>query len=127
MEIEIFPATLADAEALVAIQQKAFKRLYGEGLTNKNEPLCIIKGYTDTGFAEKVFHIHVREEGAYDEPIFRDYLIAHPKIAAEYAMLKCKLKNGYEHNRDGYTAAKGEFIKAAVSKAKEKNGIIKLQ
>ena len=110
---------------IIALFQKypEYICLYGEGLTNKNEPLCIIKGYTDTGFAEKVFHIHVREEGAYDEPIFRDYLIAHPKTAAEYAKLKCKLKNEYEHNRDGYTEAKGEFIKAAVSKAKEGNGV----
>jgi GrpB-like predicted nucleotidyltransferase (UPF0157 family) len=93
--------------------------LYGEGLTNKNEPLCIIKGYTDTGFAEKVFHIHVREVGDYDEPIFRDYLIAHPDTAGEYAALKRKLKTEYEHDRDGYTAAKGAFIKDIMKRARK--------
>jgi len=55
------------------------------------EPLCVIKGYTATGFAEKVYHIHVREAGEYHEPIFRDYLIAHPKTAGKYVKLKRKL------------------------------------
>lgn len=93
--------------------------LYGEGLTNKNESLCIIKGYTDAGFAEKVFHIHVRETGDYDEPLFRDYLIAHPETAAEYAELKRGLLKDYEHDRDGYTEAKGEFLNGILKKARE--------
>jgi GrpB-like predicted nucleotidyltransferase (UPF0157 family) len=57
--------------------------------------------------------------GDYDEPIFRDYLIAHPDVAAKYATLKVKLKGGFEHDRDGYTAAKGEFVKAIMCKAME--------
>jgi len=72
--------------------------------------LVFLKGYTPTGFAEKVFHIHVRYSGDWDELYFRDYLIAHPETAAEYAALKRKLFQDYEHNRDRYTAAKGEFI-----------------
>lgn len=114
-----------DFDEIIALfqQHSEYICLHGEGLTNKNEPLCILKGYTDTGFAERVFHIHVREVGSYDEPIFRNYLITHPEIATEYAALKRKLKNEYEHDRDRYTAAKGEFIKAAVSKAKEENGV----
>ncbi len=118
------PADTDFDEIIVLFQQHSeYICLHGEGLTNKNEPLCILKGYTDKGFAERVFHIHVREAEIYDEPIFRNYLIAHPEIATEYATLKHKLKNEYEHDRDRYTAAKGEFIKAAVRKAKEENGV----
>ena len=41
------------------------------------------KGYTPAGFAEKVFHLHVREYGDWDELYFCDYLRAHPAAAQE--------------------------------------------
>lgn len=82
--------------------------------------LMFLKGYTPTGFAEKVYHIHVRYPGDPDELYFRDYLIAHPEAAAEYAALKHRLFKDYEHDRDGYTEAKGAFIKEVTRKAKEK-------
>jgi len=71
-----------------------------------------LKGYTSTGFAEKVYHIHVRYPGDWDELYFSDYLIAHPETAAEYAALKTKLHKNFKHNRDGYTEAKTAFIRA---------------
>ena len=78
----------------------------------------ILKGYLSDGFAEKVYHIHVRYSGDYYELHFRDYLIAHTEAAAEYAALKRGLFANYEHNRDGYTDAKGEFIKEITEKAR---------
>jgi hypothetical protein len=57
-----------------------------------------------------VFHIHVREIDDYDEAVFRDYLISDPETAAGYAALRRKLKDEFEHDRDGYTSAKTEFI-----------------
>lgn len=54
----------------------------------------------------------MRYPGDWDEVYFRDYLIAHPETTAEYAALKSKLKDSFEHDRDGYTDAKGEFIRA---------------
>lgn len=80
--------------------------------------VMFLKGYTDTGFAERVFHIHVRKPGDWDELYFRDYLISNPEIASEYATLKRKLLNNYEHDRDGYTEAKGEFIIEHTNRAK---------
>lgn len=85
--------------------------------------LVFLKGYTPTGFAEKVYHIHVRYPGDWDELYFRDYLITNPETAAEYAALKRGLFKDYEHNRDGYTAAKGEFIKMITKKAREELSI----
>jgi GrpB-like predicted nucleotidyltransferase (UPF0157 family)/GNAT superfamily N-acetyltransferase len=81
--------------------------------------LVFLKGYLPDGFAEKVYHIHVRYLGAPDEFYFRDYLIAHPDAAAEYAELKRRLFQDYEHDRDGYTEAKTNFIRSINRKTKE--------
>jgi GrpB-like predicted nucleotidyltransferase (UPF0157 family) len=69
------------------------------------------RGYTEKGFAQKVFHLHERIRGDNKELYFRDYLIAHPEIAKAYETLKLGLWKKYEHNRDAYTNAKGSFIK----------------
>lgn len=68
------------------------------------------KGYTKYGFAEKVYHLHVRYAGDWNELYFRDYLIEHPAVAKEYEDIKKQLKLKYEHNRDAYTDGKGDFI-----------------
>ena len=68
------------------------------------------KGYTDKGFAEKVFHLHLRYYGDNDELYFRDYMNDHPALAKEYEKLKISLRKKYEHNRDAYTQAKTAFI-----------------
>ena len=72
--------------------------------------LVFNKGYTPQGFADKVFHLHLRYLGDWNELYFRDYLRAHPEIAQEYRNLKKSLEEKYKHNRDGYTDAKTEFI-----------------
>lgn len=43
----------------------------------------------------------------------------HPMIAKEYEKLKLSFWKPYEHNRDGYTNAKHEFISKYTQKAKE--------
>lgn len=62
--------------------------------------------------------MHLRHCGDNDELYFRDYLIEHPDIAREYEKLKLNLWKEYEHNRDGYTNAKTEFIKNIQNKRK---------
>lgn len=76
------------------------------------------KGYTENGFAEKVYHLHLRLFGDNDEIYFRDYLIAHSEVAKEYEALKKSLSKKYEHDRDGYTRAKTEFVQKYTSIAK---------
>lgn len=80
--------------------------------------MMFMKGYTPQGFAEKVFHVHIRYSGNWDEIYFRDYLLSHPKVAKEYAELKIRLKEQFEHDRDAYTAAKTEFIMRITNLAK---------
>ncbi len=80
--------------------------------------LAFNKGYTPDGFAEKVYHLHVRHWGDWNELYFRDYLLDHADVAEQYGKLKLSLWQEYEHNRDGYTAAKTKFIMDYSQKAR---------
>lgn len=82
------------------------------------------KGYTPDGFAEKVFHLHLRIIGDNDELYFRDYLNAHPKIAKDYEELKRSLWKQFEHDRDGYTESKSAFVNKYTQKAMKEYGKI---
>lgn len=76
-------------------------------------------GYTENGFADKVYHLHMRLPGDCDELWFRDYLTDHPETAREYEALKLSLEEPYRHDRDGYTEAKTDFISKVTEKAKK--------
>lgn len=77
------------------------------------------RGYTEDGFAENVYHVHLRYSGDNDELYFRDYLNEHAQVAKDYERLKLKLWRLYEHNRDAYTDAKAEFIRKWTSEARK--------
>ncbi len=79
-------------------------------------------GYTENGFEEKVYHIHLRYTGDNDELYFRDYLNDHPDVAKEYEALKLQLWKQYEHNRDAYTNAKTDFISKWTAEAQKEYG-----
>ena len=94
----------------------------GWGLMKKEtEPMKVSfnKGYTPNGFADKVYHLHVRYFGNWDELYFRDYLIKYPVIADEYGKLKLRLLKDFENNRDGYTDGKTEFVLKYSQMAKQ--------
>ena len=80
--------------------------------------ISLNKGYTENGFAERVFHVHLRIEGDNDELYFRDYLVEFPEAAREYEKLKLSLWKAYEFNRDAYTNAKTELVKEYTEKAR---------
>lgn len=88
----------------------------------ENEEIVLNKGYTLDGFAEKVYHLHVRYYDDWDELYFRDYLLVHSDIAKEYGKFKLSLLPKYKNNRDGYTEAKTDFIKKYTKKAREEFG-----
>ena len=80
--------------------------------------LVFNRGYTPSGFAGRVFHLHVRELGDWDELYFRDYLCAHPAASEEYGRLKLALSERFRNDRDGYTQAKTEFIRKHTALAR---------
>ena len=100
-------------EAAYAMERNGFIRMSAE--TNR---ISLNKGYTKAGFADKVYHIHIRYTGDNDELYFRDYLNEHPQIAEEYESLKLGLWKKYEHNRDAYTNEKTDFIRKWTTEAR---------
>lgn len=88
-------------------------------MSESEKRISFNKGYTENGFAEKVYHIHLRFEGDNDEIYFCDYLNKNPHIAKEYERLKLSLQKRFEHDRDGYTDAKTDFIRKYTEEAKK--------
>ncbi len=101
-------------EVAQVIEKSGFIRMSAD-----DKRVSFNKGYTKDGFADKVYHIHLRYTGDNDELFFRDYLNEHPKIAKEYENLKLGLWKKYEHNRDAYTDAKTDFIYRWTSEARK--------
>ena len=93
-------------------------------MSEKDNRMALNKGYTESGFAEKVYHIHLRLKGDIDEVYFKNYLIANPDIAKEYEELKIRLWKKYEFDRDAYTNAKTEFVQKYTKLAKLKYMLI---
>ena len=105
----------ADMEEIAHIlEQNGFIKM-----SDGNKRITLNKGYTKEGFADKVYHIHLRYTGDNDELYFRDYMNEHPRIAREYEALKLELWKKYEHNRDAYTDAKTYFIRKWTAEARE--------
>lgn len=99
---------------------KVLKTLGWRLMSQEDDPvkLSFNKGYTPEGFADRVYHLHVRYFGNWSELYFRDFLIAHPDVAGEYERLKLKLWKQYEHDRDSYTEAKTDFVRRYSDMAK---------
>lgn len=87
-------------------------------MSQSSDRISFNKGYTENGFAEKIFHLHLRLSGDNDELYFRDLLIEYPNIARQYQELKFILWKKYEYNRDKYTNGKTEFVEKYTQKAR---------
>lgn len=81
--------------------------------------ISLNKGYTPNGFADKVYHLHIRFVGDNNELYFRDYLNEHQEVAKVYEQMKLKLWKKYEHDRDGYTNAKTAFVEKWTLEARK--------
>lgn len=108
----------ADMEAIARILERNGFIAMSAGKTR----IALNKGYTKEGFADKVYHIHLRYAGDNDELYFRDYLNEHPRIAKEYETLKLELWKKHEHDRDAYTEAKTDFVRKWTTEARRTYG-----
>jgi len=101
---------------------------FGEG----GEPFCawFIKRDPETG--RRTHHIHMVEadfSAHWDRLLFRDHLIAHPDVAAQYGALKRDLAAALSQDRVRYTAAKTEFIERVTAEARRerRGGLTRLE
>ena len=108
----------SDMEAVARIlEQNGFVMM-----SVKENRISLNKGHTKNGFADRVYHIHLRYAGDNDGLYFRDYLNEHPDVAREYEVLKLRLWKQYEHDRDAYTDAKKDFISKRTAEARKEYG-----
>lgn len=91
-------------------------------MSRSTNRIAFNKGYMPDGFAERVFHLHLSDFSDHDELYFRDYLNEHSEIAKEYEKLKLSLWKPFEHDRDGYTERKTDFVQKYTQKAVEQYG-----
>lgn len=91
-------------------------------MSRSENRLSFNRGYTEHGFAERVYHLHLRYAGDNDELYFRDYLLEYPEVAGEYERMKIRLWKKYEHDRDAYTDAKSDFVSRCTREAKKMYG-----
>ncbi|NPV07756.1 MAG: GrpB family protein [Anaerolineae bacterium] len=77
--------------------------------------------YLDRQGEDGSYHVHMVEIGGdfwERHLLFRDYLRAHPEVAAEYDRLKRDLAQRYGTDREGYTNAKTDFVRAIEERAR---------
>jgi len=70
----------------------------------------------------RTHHIHMveRDFEHWERLLFRDYLIACPDLAAEYAALKQRLAAEHPGDRVAYTRGKTEFVERVTAEAKRR-------
>jgi GrpB-like predicted nucleotidyltransferase (UPF0157 family) len=76
---------------------------------------------TPPGYGPHDHHLYVcaPDWGGYaDQIVFRDYLRAHPHVAAAYAQLKRALADQHRNNRTAYTDGKAEFVRSVLRQAR---------
>jgi len=72
------------------------------------------------------YHLHVVTNTAWparNELVVRDWLIAHPDVAARYGTLKEVLARNHPDDMPAYTTAKTEFLRKIVNDARQYKGL----
>ncbi len=113
------------------LQEKLKTIGYGVEIATRAENpfrLLLAKGMTCDGFASRVYLLHVRYLGDWNELYFRDYLLAHPEVAEEYGQLKTRILRDIESGKiqrmpngqpNGYSQAKFAFVERVSALAKQ--------
>jgi GrpB-like predicted nucleotidyltransferase (UPF0157 family) len=110
--------SVASFEPLAAFKQplEALGWVYRAGNTERT------KRYFREPPGTRRTHLHVRRAGSFSEQwalLFRDFLRAHPAVAAEYAAVKRELAVRFRDDRHGYTEAKVPFMWQVIRQADE--------
>lgn len=122
ISIEIPQAHLFDEDIIRALESLNYH--YFQNMVKGPDYMLFVKGYHLNGQKEQVFHIHMCPTGheMLDQIPFRDYLMANPKWAWEYELLKTELVAQYKNDRSGYRMSKDHFIAETMKRVKEEKG-----
>ncbi len=73
----------------------------------------------DGFMGRRTHHVHMGPAGTqlWERVAFRDHLRSNPAAAAAYAALKVRLASERESDREGYTQAKGAFVREVTRQA----------
>jgi GrpB-like predicted nucleotidyltransferase (UPF0157 family) len=83
----------------------------------RTDRMFFVKGMPPFG-KKRSHHLHVcNSDDARRELLFRDYLIRHPDVAAQYETLKKNLAIRYRCDREAYTESKNEFVQSVLLEA----------
>ncbi|MFQ4140731.1 GrpB family protein [Chlorogloeopsis sp. ULAP02] len=117
IDIMIGVQTLADAKVAIPLME-ALGYVYWQD-NPRPERMFFVKGMPPYG-KQRTHHVHIIE--AYGEfwqrKLFRDYLRIHSDEAKRYEALKRDLAARFRTDREAYTEAKSEYIKAVMEKAR---------
>ena len=88
--------------------------------TSENR-ISMNKGYTEKGFAEKVYHLHIRLPCMIMMNC-TSFLTCRRTLPSrrQYETLKLLLWKRYPHDRDGYTEAKADFVRTYTELSKKR-------
>ncbi|HEX9927290.1 MAG TPA: GrpB family protein [Pyrinomonadaceae bacterium] len=121
IDIALALREIADVEQIIQPFENLGYIYRGEnGIPNRH--------YFRKGSPRRTHHLHAVIYGSdfwRNHLLFRDYLRAHPQIAAQYESLKRELAQTHRENREAYTEGKNEFIENVLKEA-GKNSEIQL-
>lgn len=123
IDIQIAVDSLSAIKAQSIHQLKALNYVFWDENPDPTR-LFFVKGMPPYGDKREA-HVHIVEPTSKhwgDKLQFRDYLLAHPTIAHDYAQLKQALAEAYPYDREQYTQSKASFIADILQRARQKKG-----
>lgn len=124
MLVEVTDLERTRKEVVPLLEAQGYDYLWRPTIGDDGLPFYawFIKRYPKTGV--RTHHIHMIEAGVqfavhWERLLFRDYLIAHPKVAQEYELLKRRLAAESPRNRATYAQAKTSFIERVMKELKQ--------
>ena len=109
-----FPDRTAETDAAAVLSANGWTEM-----ARNDRRISLNKGYTPSGYADEVFHLHLRLDDDKDEIYFCRYLAVRPNIAKEYEKLKFSLAEKFRFDRDAYTDGKTDFVQKYTAEAIE--------
>jgi GrpB-like predicted nucleotidyltransferase (UPF0157 family) len=123
MLVEVTDLERTRKEVVPLLEAQGYDYLWRPTIGDDGLPFYawFIKRHPNTGV--RTHHIHMIEAGVqfavhWERLLFRDYLIAHPKVAQEYELLKRRLAAESPRNRATYAQAKTSFIERVMKELK---------